>query len=385
MAPDSSTLAPGPSGTLYTTEAVPTHRRRTYWREALSRTFGAVDMCVPDEVGSGTIRTSLLGPMQAVTVDGDPMRAVRTRRLVAGSDNDDYVVVKLLIRGTARIEQDRRDACVGPGQLFVYDMARPVRLTLPEPFRTKSLVLPRELLGLSESDLRLITASPLGSDSALGGLLTPFLSRLVDTAATYPQRTAEMVARNVVDLVQTLAEERLGRSPADTPSAARMSLLRIRAYIDRRLADPDLTPEAIARAHHISVRYLHKLFEIEDITVSRWVQQRRLEHCRSDLARREVAGLTIAAVAHRWGFTSASHFSRVFRAAYGISPAEWRNTAVREARMCPVPEARMSPVPEAGMSPVREGRMSPAREALMSPMPLGRAAEGHPPPLPHVH
>ncbi|MFI8243600.1 helix-turn-helix domain-containing protein [Streptomyces sp. NPDC085866] len=342
MSPDSSLLEPGHSGTLYTTDAVPTHRRRTYWRDALSQTFGAVDMGVPDEVDRGTIRTSLLGPMQTVTVDGAPQRALRTRRLIAGSDNDDFVVVKLLCKGVARVEQDTRDAIVRPGQLFVYDMARPIRMTLPEPFRTKSLVLPREVLGLSESELRQITASPLDAETSLGALLSPFLSRLVDTAETYPQRTAESIARNVVDLLQTLTDERLGRATADTPNGARESLLRIRAYIDRHLADPDLTPEAIARAHHISVRYLHKLFQLEDITVSRWIRQRRLEHCRRELSRREAAGVTIAAVAHRWGFTSASHFSRVFRAAYGVSPVEWRSSTVQGSR---IPASGNSPQP----------------------------------------
>lgn len=40
-------------------------------------------------------------------------------------------------------------------------------------------------------------------------------------------------------------------------------------------------------------------------------------------------GRTIAAVANRWGFMSATHFSRVFRAAYGMSPSEWRDTVGR--------------------------------------------------------
>ncbi|WP_225823976.1 helix-turn-helix domain-containing protein [Streptomyces naphthomycinicus] len=318
------------SGILYTTKAVPAHRRRAYWRDALSQTFAAVDMRVPDEVDSGTIRASALGGMQVVTVDGAPHQARRTRRLIAGSDNDDYVVVKLLSRGVARVEQDARETFMRPGQLFVYDLARPVQLTIPESFQTKSLVLPRDLLGLRESDLQQITASPLGCESALGELLTPFLSRLVDTAATYPHRTGERVARNVVDLVQALADERLGREAEDTPAAARMLLLRIRTYIDQRLTDPDLTPAAVARANHISVRYLHKLFETEGVTVGRWIQQRRLEQCRRDLARREGTGSTIAAVAHRWGFVSAAHFSRSFRAAYGISPTEWRNSGDAE-------------------------------------------------------
>jgi AraC-like DNA-binding protein len=293
----------------------------------LSQTFGAVDISVPEEVYSGTVRTSPLGSVRGVTVEGDPMQTQRTRRLIAGSADDHHVVVMLLSRGDARVEQDTRDVHVRSGALFVYDRARPLRLTFPAPFQTKSLVLPRHVLGLGESELRQITAAPFGCESALGALLTPLLSRLVETAATYPQQTGELIARNVVDMVQTLAEERLGTATADTPTAARMSLLRIRAYIDQHLSDPDLTPDAVARAHHISVRYLHKLFEGEDITVSRWIQQRRLERCRRDLARRGAAGLTIAAVANRWGFTSASHFSRVFRAAYGVSPVEWRNSA----------------------------------------------------------
>ncbi|QTE02889.1 DUF5709 domain-containing protein [Streptomyces cyanogenus] len=57
------------------------------WREVLSRAFGAVDMGVPDEVECGAIRASLLGPVQAVVVDGGPLRARRTRRLIARSDN----------------------------------------------------------------------------------------------------------------------------------------------------------------------------------------------------------------------------------------------------------------------------------------------------------
>lgn len=323
MSPD--VLQRSAPGSFHTTDSLPVQRRRAYWREALSQTFGAVDMTVPDEVYSGTIRTQPLGRLQAVTVDGDCLSALRTSRLVAQGSEEEYVVVKLLDRGVARLEQDGREAVLGPGDIFVYDMARPVQLNLPESFRTKSLVLPRDVLGLSESDMAQVTASPLGPDTPLGGLLSPFLAGLVDGAGTYLPRTSEVMARNVVDLLGVMAEEVLGRSSADTPGGNRALLLRIQAFIDRHLADSDLTPQAIARAHHISLRYLHKLFESEDVTVGRWIQRRRLEECRRELARRG-NGATIAAVAHRWGFTSAAHFSRVFRAAYGMAPREWRDT-----------------------------------------------------------
>ncbi|MGW6534467.1 AraC-like ligand-binding domain-containing protein [Streptomyces sp. NPDC055051] len=315
------------TSTYYSVDALPAARRRGYWREALSRTFGAVDVAVPDEVRSGTIRTAVLGRVQAVTVESEPQFARRTERLIACADNDDFVVVKLLSRGGARVEQDSRDNAVRAGQLFVYDMARPIRLALPEPFQTKSLVLPRAVLGLDESDISRITALPLGSESPIGGILSPFLAQLVDAADTCPEPVGELIARNVVDLLTVLADEQRGADTTDSPNGARVLLTRIRAFIDGNLTDPDLTPELVARAHHVSVRHLHKLFESEGVTVSRWIQRRRLEECRRTLARRDAADSTIAGIAHRWGFTSASHFSRVFRAAYGQSPVDWKNSA----------------------------------------------------------
>ncbi|MFF3950157.1 helix-turn-helix domain-containing protein, partial [Streptomyces sp. NPDC001902] len=35
--------------------------------------------------------------------------------------------------------------------------------------------------------------------------------------------------------------------------------------------------------------------------------------------------------AHRWGFASHAHFSRTFRAVYGLSPAEWRQAGIPQA------------------------------------------------------
>ncbi|MFF7653109.1 helix-turn-helix transcriptional regulator [Streptomyces sp. NPDC007983] len=72
------------------------------------------------------------------------------------------------------------------------------------------------------------------------------------------------------------------------------------------------------------MRYLHKLFQEQRTTVGRWIRQRRLEECRKELARGGRSSRTVAAVAQHWGFISPAHFSRVFRAAYGMSPREWQ-------------------------------------------------------------
>nr|WP_319673967.1 helix-turn-helix domain-containing protein [Streptomyces sp. ME18-1-4] len=145
-----------------------------------------------------------------------------------------------------------------------------------------------------------------------------------------------MLAWNAVNLLATLAAERSGTGTGvgvggapGTPGGRSPLLVRVMEYVELHLTDSDLLPEVIARAHHISVRYLHKLFKEEDTTGGRWILRRRLEECRRDLMRNGRGSRTIAAVAGRWGFLSAAHFSRVFRSAYGMSPREWRDMAGR--------------------------------------------------------
>ncbi|GLW07116.1 hypothetical protein Misp01_22460 [Microtetraspora sp. NBRC 13810] len=76
-------------------------------------------------------------------------------------------------------------------------------------------------------------------------------------------------------------------------------MLRIQSFIDAHLADPALSTERIAAAHHISVRHLQRLFQTRGTTVSGWIRRRRLDECRRELSRPGRARPTVAAIAHR--------------------------------------------------------------------------------------
>ncbi|MCQ9133094.1 helix-turn-helix domain-containing protein [Streptomyces hilarionis] len=227
---------------------------------------------------------------------------------------------------------------LAPGDVCFYDVRRAPALAFGGPFRATVFVVPVELLDLTEHDVRRIVRTPVARASRLGALLSPLLSDLARAAAEARPPLGESLARNAVNVLSTLAAEQLGRAApaAPGPTGARPPVLaRILEYVELHLPEPDLCPEGIARAHHISVRYLHKLFQDEGATVGRWILRRRLEECRRDLARHGRGSRTIAAVAGRWGFLSATHFSRVFRTAYGMSPREWRDTAGPVPRSAP--------------------------------------------------
>jgi AraC family transcriptional regulator, positive regulator of tynA and feaB len=90
------------------------------------------------------------------------------------------------------------------------------------------------------------------------------------------------------------------------------------------LHDPQLTPARVAGAMHMSPRYLHHLFEEEGETVSRYILRRRLEECARAMRDAAQLGRTVTEIAFQHGFNDASHFGRVFRERFGMSPRDYR-------------------------------------------------------------
>ena len=101
----------------------------------------------------------------------------------------------------------------------------------------------------------------------------------------------------------------------------------LRDHALARLGDPGLSPETVARAGYISLRQLHRIFAREGLSFGRWVREQRLRRCADDLADGRLRRLSIADIAARWGFRSPAHFSRAFRARYGMTPADYRRSS----------------------------------------------------------
>jgi AraC-like DNA-binding protein len=101
-----------------------------------------------------------------------------------------------------------------------------------------------------------------------------------------------------------------------------------------QLTDPLLNPRRIAQAHCISVRHLHKLCHRAGFSPEQWIISQRLERARAELARPDHRKPSISTIATRCGFRDPAHFARRFRAAYGMTPTEWRRLAL-DARAMP--------------------------------------------------
>ncbi|MEU9384475.1 helix-turn-helix domain-containing protein [Streptomyces sp. NPDC048279] len=296
--------------------------RPAAWQRALSETF--VDLEVTVDQGrpwTGELTAQRLGALQIATEESGPGTVLRSARAVA-ADPRGHILVRRQLAGTALLLQDGRTAELRPGRLAFHDARRPFRIVLPERQRARILMVPRALLRLEERHLHALTATVV--DEAEGGaaaLLLPLLDGLVDEVGRAGPARREQLARTAAEILATVALDQAGRQPE--PALWE----RITASAAARLGESGLTPRDLADQHAISLRYLHLLFQRHGTTVGAWLRTRRLEAAREELARPGSAHRSIAAVAARWGFTSPSHFSRAFRAAYGLSPAQWRRTA----------------------------------------------------------
>lgn len=304
--------------------------RSDYWRYVFEESpqpkayLGTGERWLPEQ-----LRTNEAGAVQVIeaTSRWDPTRApgdvVRTPRHIHRTDSELYKI-ELPVRGSLVIEQNGRQAFLRPGDFAFVDLSLPCRWT----YSTQQVVVamfPPALLPLRPDNVADLTGIRFPGDRGTGALVSALTRqlpiRLDDCGAT--ERTRLGTA--VLDLLGVALAARLDRTET-VPRDARQRalLLRIHTFIEQRLANPGLTPDVIASAHHISTRYLYKLFESQQSTVAGWIRWRRLERCRRNLLDPALRARPVSAIAARWGFTNPAHFSRVFRNAYGFAPAEFR-------------------------------------------------------------
>jgi len=277
------------------------------------------------------IRASGLGPMQVAVLDIEPITVRRTPELISQADPDLLKLFLVCSGGPSMVVQGDQQARLLPGEFAVYDTRRPYVVSCGvdgRPTRVLTFMFPPSLLPLSRNGVRQLTAVRIPATAGLGDLTSHFLLQLARDVDHYSPAEAARLSAAALEVLATRLARELDARDWGTSEARRHALLTtIQAFIQQRLADPDLSPATVAAAHHISLRSLHQLFHDEGLTVAGWIRRQRLERCRRDLADPALAARSVGAIAARWGFSSAGDFSRAFRAVHGLPPAAYRSSA----------------------------------------------------------
>ena len=299
----------------FATRAGDRHERSRQWR-AVTRAVHAE----LDDDREASIRGGDLGALRICAVALGAHRVEADQRGSAG----DEPLAKFLFQeeGSSCIEQDGRSVALAAGQWLAIDKRRPFCMQASSAGRQLALVLPaRRVIGWNAAGPAL--AGPQSFLRGAGQVLHSAIATAVVAAAVLGRRDRARLGEALAGLLNVAWDADPAAATMRTSGGRRAGVI---DYIERNLADPDLDVARVAAALGYSRRSLHKLFVGDTTTVSRLIWERRLEHCRLALLDPALARRSITEIAHFWGFSDSQHFSRAFRARFGASPRQFRNT-----------------------------------------------------------
>ncbi|MFJ5264859.1 helix-turn-helix domain-containing protein [Streptomyces sp. NPDC088387] len=295
-------------------------------RNAVWQSMVAVDIDHRPAAEDISVRIGLgsVGPIRICSAQATAVTLRRTERL-AREDEEPAVTLGVQMTGSSVVVQNGRECLLGPGDLAVHESIAPYTLLYDEGVDYRFIRFPRAALALPDQLLRDTTAVAMGADNPVARLAFTYFSQLAVSDELHEGVHADAVVAPSVELLRAVLTTQHGNSRlAKAPLEATLSL-RITQYIREHLADHDLSAARIAAAHDISVRHLYTVLSRSGISLGDWIRTRRLAECRRELAGPRGRLRTVAAIGRSWGFVDATHFSKVFKQAYGISPRAWRD------------------------------------------------------------
>ncbi|MFF5180984.1 helix-turn-helix domain-containing protein [Micromonospora sp. NPDC000316] len=280
-----------------------------------------------------------LGPIQLIGFEYPSLAATRTRKLIRRSDPD-FHILALTTGGVGTSSQDGRHSETRPGEFTFYDASRPhdVYHHASDQDRAQAtsviMRIPHSVLPLPPQRMAALYGGWMSGTEGIGALLAQFLHQISGHPEQYHAADANRLGAVGLDLATTMLGRHLvAEDEIPTEVRRRALVTQVQAYVHRHLGDPALTPQAVADAHHISLRSLHRLFEAEESTVASYIRDLRLERCRRDLTDPALRTQPVQTIGARWGFPDKAHFSRAFRAAQGMSPQAYREGNSDPARI----------------------------------------------------
>lgn len=353
--------------------AFPASKQEAAWRETLA-SLGLTTLLA----SAGTFHFGEVSIKRSPTQATFALLRSSAQNLAALPKSEPQVLVGFVTYGRGHLtDSGRRAAEFADGDLWVCDPATPFSVQFRNDFEFLLLRLPRERLvgrlGRAASVPTLVVGETVSAAAA-----RPLMRALAAHFAVMEDGDVMAAEPAITELVLSalLAEARPEEDNATQVQTAHFA--RVCAQIEARLREPELSVGDVAGAEGLSARYIQRLFEGQDRSFSDYVRHRRLERCRLDLVNPQHADRSIAEIGFRWGFADQAHFSRVFSAAYGISPRDYRKSsgATVETRW-----TRGRPM-HSGSRPVRPGPapvLVPTSEsgALPAPVPREVGEPGH--------
>ena len=250
-------------------------------------------------------------------------------RSVRGPHPAAAALLIVMVSGTGRVEQPNRSCTLHAGEWCLFDPLQPFRASTVEAHNEYlALTVERpsdsERLGLLEQGAARCWDAKTGMSRILLATLTEGFNQMNRLGAS----SSKNLERALTEMTWDAVREQLEEPPAGVHRDVLCA--RMKSYIERHVADPELSVDALAQALGMSIRTVHRAFEADAFeadpagSISNYVWMRRLSHCAASLRDPTHVDRSITDICFSLGFNSTSHFSRLFKKQFGVPPREYR-------------------------------------------------------------
>ncbi|WP_342130860.1 helix-turn-helix domain-containing protein [Hydrogenophaga sp. OTU3427] len=244
----------------------------------------------------------------------------------APAGKETRLLVSLHKKGPAVVSQGGRENRIETGDLFVIDPSRPFYIETGE-IETHSLYVNATELRHLVPELDVATARAIRCDSGVGALFRSTVDEVFTMAPSLTEDVADEIADALLHLLAPVVRSSVQATEHCPNRLASMHRQRIVRFVRENLSDSNLDANMIASGVNLSPRHVYQLFDDAQKPLMRWVWAERMARCRRDLEQPSLRTKTIGEIAFQWGFSNVSHFSRAFKAEFGMTPRELRKNA----------------------------------------------------------
>ncbi|MCP5144201.1 MAG: helix-turn-helix domain-containing protein [Gammaproteobacteria bacterium] len=235
-----------------------------------------------------------------------------------------FFLLHMSEQGSYSVRQRGSEAIIARHDFVFSDSTEPMFISHLAPCSAIILKIPERSLMPYVPQLDRLSGIVVSGKQGLGETVAVMLRSLTRRMMASPEeQTDPLLEDAVVRVVAGALNERMGTADGGSRLVAtrRRQILR---YVETKLADPRLTPAAVADEFRISDRYLRMIFAGEEESVFEYIQRRRLDEAARQLRDGRWQGHTISRIAFSWGFVSLSTFERAFKMRFGVTPRQYR-------------------------------------------------------------
>jgi AraC-like DNA-binding protein len=293
--------------------------RLDYWNDLIASTYQGMTVDSDRSRFDARLAVWKLGDLQMVRPFSPPA-IVQRHANRATRQTDQSLVVHLLTRGRALLEQRGRRVALAEGDLVVCAAEEFYSFDANQTHEMMVVEFDRATLAARVPQIDDLVARQISGKLPGTRLVQRYMSSLWQEASTdMPAAHWQMHATILGDMIAACLE---GSSTATAQSHGHRILAQVESVIAERIGDCDLGPSGIAAALGLPLRTLQATATSAGLTIGGMIIRQRLHRAARRLLAEPHASVT--AIAFECGFADSAHFARRFQQEFGSTPRRYR-------------------------------------------------------------